>query len=637
MHPYGKRVEPWVDPLTRASLGDATKGNFAFHKLLSPTDDRLTWHALVSRDEARSKSLGLFLFADEGNPAEANFDSNSEQGIEQTMAQLAENGMGGVRLHFTEWGNPTYRGDATAGASSLWNTILADPYKYEVVKPGGILPVAVAENLQAESVVQTLGLIESWDFVDTATVYEMFDQKAGEYEGEYGLARGLLPDGKPDWKPAGLAYQAYLKGSEYHLTKLADPTGKTGVDIHIAGAGAAGSFDAAKRNAAAHELVLLREGNDAFDGGDGDDVIFGGPGDDAIEGGDGYDRLYGGPGNDVLSGGAGDDKIKGDAGDDLLSGGAGADHFVFAAYGEAGSGFAGHDIITDFNPKQDRLLLTGSYRFADLFNSAQYPQLAVDGRDGLRLTYADNGASILLKGVKRADLTPNNFHILQSDRSVAFGLTPEHIITGTPAADDLKGTAGADLIDGGRGGDAMAGGAGDDVYLVDAAGDVVTEAPDAGHDRIVARVSIPVLPVNVEDVLLDSWKALDASGNDLANEIAGNANSNNLEGGSGDDVLNGGPGDDVLDGGAGNDILTGGSGHDVFLLDANKGDDLILDFAKGDTLQVSMNTGLSFAKDVVAAARAAGKDTLIRFPAGGSVRLVGVSPAQLSDASITIE
>lgn len=183
----------------------------------------------------------------------------------------------------------------------------------------------------------------------------------------------------------------------------------------------------------------------------------------------------------------------------------------------------------------------------------------------------------------------------------------------------------------------MAGGGGDDVYLVDTSGDVVTEAPDDGQDRIVARVSIPVLPNNVEDVLLDSWKALDASGNDLGNEIAGNPNSNNLEGGGGDDVLNGGPGDDVLDGGAGNDILTGGSGRDVFLLDANKGDDIILDFGKGDTLQVAMNTGLAFAKDVVAAARAVGKDTLIRFPAGGSVRLVGVSPAQLSDASITIE
>ena len=287
LHPYGARVEPWVDPLTDDDLGDATKGNFIYHKLLRPTDDRLTWHALVTRDEAKSKELGLFLFADAGNPAEADFDGNSEQGIEQTMAQLAQNGFAGLRLHFTEWGNPTYRGDEKAGAASLWNTPFADPYKYDVVKPGATLPVAVAENLQAESVMQMLGLMESWDFVDGATVYEMFDQKRGDYEGEFGLARKLTVDGKPDWKPAGLAYEAYLGGQEFHLGNIADPAGKSGVDLHIAAAGVAGTFDAASRIPAAHELVLLRDGPDQFDAGAGDDVVFAGAGNDALEGGEG--------------------------------------------------------------------------------------------------------------------------------------------------------------------------------------------------------------------------------------------------------------------------------------------------------------------------------------------------------------
>ncbi|MBL8792124.1 MAG: hypothetical protein JNM45_16650 [Rhizobiales bacterium] len=360
LHPYGARVEPWLDPLTGDDLGDATKHNFIYHRLLRPTDDRLTWHALVSRDEAKSKALGLFLFADEGNPAEADFDSNSEQGIEQTMAQLAQNGFAGLRLHFTEWGNPTYRGSAAAGASSLWNTPFADPYKYDPVKPGGILTQGVAENLQAESVMQLLGLMESWDFVEAATVYEMFDQGRGEYEGEFGLARGLAADGKPDWKPAGLAYQAYVSGKEFHLVNISDPAGKFGVDLHIAAQGDAGSFASTGRNEAAHELVLLREGSDQFDAGAGDDVVFAGSGDDVLQGGDGADRLFGGAGKDALSGGKGADKIKGDAGDDVLSGGAGADHFVFSAWDTRGSGFAGHDIITDFNPVEDRLLLTGS-------------------------------------------------------------------------------------------------------------------------------------------------------------------------------------------------------------------------------------------------------------------------------------
>ena len=636
LHPYGARVEPWLDPVTDEELGDATKSNGIYHRLLRPTDDRLTWQSLVTRDAAQSKALGLAFFADAANPAEAWFDRNSEQGIEQTMAQLAQNGYGAARFHFTEWGNPTYRGNAAGGAESLWDTAFADPYKYGVITAGSLLPQPVAENLQAESVLQMLGLLESWDAVDTATVYEMFDQKAGEYEGEFGLARGLTATGQPDWKPAGLAYAAYLSGSEFHRVDIVSGEGNRGVDFHIAAKGSEGPFDEAKRDPAANELVLLREGSDRFDAGAGDDIAFGGAGDDELAGGDGYDRLYGGPGNDTLSGGSGADKLKGDEGDDTLSGGKGADHFVFAAYGISGSGFAGHDTITDFNPREDRLLITGGYRVADLFSSALYPRLAVDTDAGLRLTYADNGATILLQGVKRAALTPLNFHILQSDRTVAFGLTPDHKIEGTPTGDDLKGTPSDDLISGGRGADSMTGGNGNDTYVVDAPGDTVIETVQGGHDRIVTRVSIASLPDHVEDVLLDSWKPLDATGNVLANEIAGNNNRNTLRGEGGDDLLNGGPSRDTLDGGPGNDILSGGSGNDVFIVNGSEGDDVILDFATGDKLHIMPSTGFKARAEVRAALVQKGPDTVIDFPAGGKLVLQAITAAAINDDAIEL-
>jgi hypothetical protein len=48
-------------------------------------------------------------------------------------------------------------------------------------------------------------------------------------------------------------------------------------------------------------------------------------------------------------------------------------------------------------------------------------------------------------------------------------------------------------------------------------------------------------------------------------------------------------GDDDLAGGDGNDTLSGGPGQDVFVVDVfETGTDLILDFQKGDALQVNV-------------------------------------------------
>ncbi len=636
IHPYGQRIEPWLDPVSDEELGDATKTNMSYHRILRPTDDRLTWQALVARDATDSKALGLWLYSDEANPADAYFDRNSEQGTEQTMAQLAQGGYGAVRVHFTEWGQTTWGGTLGAGLETQWSTAFPDPYKYGHIDSGKLLPKAIAENLQAETILQTVGLTESWDFVDTASVYEVFDQKLGEYEGEFGLARGLTPDGQPDWKPAGRAYRAWLMGAEFHLRDIVGAEGGHGVDLHIAAKGNGGTFSNSKRDPSAHELVLLREGNDTFDAGGGDDVVFGGADDDTLEGGDGYDRLYGGAGNDVLSGGDGADKIKGDSGDDTLTGGQGADHFVFAAYAVSGSGFAGHDTITDFNPAEAKRRLTGGYRGADLLDDERHGKLTVDTPDGVRLTYADNGATVTLKGIAKGQLTATNFHVLQSDRTVATGVQAARLLTGTPEDDAMKGSNGADLLDGGRGADRLEGGTGDDTYVVDTPFDAVIEASDGGHDRMVARVSITGLADNIEDLLLDSWKPLDAIGNALANEIAGNANRNSLRGEGGDDGLNGGPGRDVLDGGVGNDTLTGGSGNDEFVISAGQGDDVITDVMRGDVLVFGAADGFATVGDVLAAARQSGADVRVTLPAGGSVTIKGLVLASLTEEMIRL-
>ena len=88
-------------------------------------------------------------------------------------------------------------------------------------------------------------------------------------------------------------------------------------------------------------------GADDIDGGIGDDDIFGGDGDDIILGHIGGDDIDGGDGDDDIDGGAGIDTIFGGDGDDTIDGGLGDDEL----HGEDGvdyvDGNKGDDVLCD--------------------------------------------------------------------------------------------------------------------------------------------------------------------------------------------------------------------------------------------------------------------------------------------------
>ncbi|HYE45127.1 MAG TPA: hypothetical protein VEA44_05065 [Caulobacter sp.] len=136
------------------------------------------------------------------------------------------------------------------------------------------------------------------------------------------------------------------------------------------------------------------------------------------------------------------------------------------------------------------------------------------------------------------------------------------LLYGGGGADDLVGGLGHDLLDGGVGADAMAGGAGDDTYIVDDAGDVVTELGGEGSDRVRATVSV-VLADNLENLTLEGSGDIDGTGNGLSNVLDGNSGANVLSGAGGNDLIKGHLGDDTLNGNAGNDQLLGGDGADI--------------------------------------------------------------------------
>ena len=149
--------------------------------------------------------------------------------------------------------------------------------------------------------------------------------------------------------------------------------------------------------------------------------------------------------------------------------------------------------------------------------------------------------------------------------------------------DSLSGLGGNDYLEGGTGNDTMSGGTGHDTYVVDSAGDVVSEDANEGTDTVNAFVNY-TLGANVENLNLIYGEATSGTGNDLDNVIQGKVTAINytLSGLGGNDYLEGGTGNDTMDGGTGNDSLDGWMGTDLLL--GEDGDDLLWGYDGNDTL-----------------------------------------------------
>ena len=121
---------------------------------------------------------------------------------------------------------------------------------------------------------------------------------------------------------------------------------------------------------------------------------------------------------------------------------------------------------------------------------------------------------------------------------------------------------------------------GNDTYVVDNAGDVVTEALNEGTDTVQSSITY-TLGTNVENLTLTGSADINGTGNALDNVITGNAGVN---------ILIGGGGNDTLDGGAGADTMRGGSGNDTYVVD-NVGDVVTETSAANgiDTVQASVS------------------------------------------------
>ncbi|MFN7719027.1 MAG: hypothetical protein ACK5OG_08980, partial [Sphingomonadaceae bacterium] len=100
-----------------------------------------------------------------------------------------------------------------------------------------------------------------------------------------------------------------------------------------------------------------------------------------------------------------------------------------------------------------------------------------------------------------------------------------------------------------------------------------------------------------------------------------------LSGTAGNDVIFGGLGDDVITTNGGNDRIAGGPGADTFKISDSPGTVRILDFGKGDTLDLSA-FGLS---SIPTFTQSGSGDTRIQLDADNFVIIEGYRPAELTD------
>ncbi|MEZ5925341.1 MAG: calcium-binding protein [Hyphomicrobiaceae bacterium] len=292
------------------------------------------------------------------------------------------------------------------------------------------------------------------------------------------------------------------------------------------------------------------------------DQIFGLGGNDDLFGRNGNDKLFGGSGNDRLFGEAGNDLLDGGPGGDVMKGGKGNDTYVV-------------------NTLADQVL-----------------ELAGQGNDTIR-------SSITLS------LSTNSHieHLVLTGSAAINGtlLSPVtaigNSITGNGAANTLTGGFGHDVLVGGRGADTLNGGDGNDTLLPGAGAGVadIINGGD-GFDTVDYRDALGPVELSLRTLSPEAPK-LHAVGDVYISieNVVGSRFADFLQpsdtdhsfafGGAGDDTLraNSTAHYDRLRGDDGYDTLIGNTGTEDFVLQYNRGMDVVFNFSPSDQDHILLN------------------------------------------------
>jgi Ca2+-binding RTX toxin-like protein len=252
---------------------------------------------------------------------------------------------------------------------------------------------------------------------------------------------------------------------------------------------------------AGDDIVFGERGNDTIRGNGGNDRLFGGIGDDLLQGGEGDDFLAGGFGADSIDGQQGNDFVRGDGTIDHLydTGGAGVDTLSYAT-----------GVTLGFNGQQP--LIPG---FPDENGERGVRlELAVGGQNGKNGIAADGGGvdEVEAGAFETIVGTPFSDWIVGSDRDeTIYGGGGADLIEGGGGNDALFGGAAGDDLDGGAGADSASGGPGSNRCQSVAAPDCPENATKTVVGRGGGQVSLglmaPGAPVPPELYLVGSSNA----------------------------------------------------------------------------------------------------------------------------------
>lgn len=290
------------------------------------------------------------------------------------------------------------------------------------------------------------------------------------------------------------------------------------------------------------DVLVGGNDNDDISGGEGADDLFGGDGNDTLRGGAGDDYFFGGDGNDLIEGGAGDDVLIGGLGDDILRGGIGSDTYIF----NRGDG---HDTIDESvfsvaaNGVTETVLGTDeNFAVGDGFKGGK--MWINETRTGSFTTPIEGGSDTLQFGnyIDISDLIVN---------TTGTELDSDLIVQLAPVAD------GEEI---------------EDSITIENWGTtqfrIETFRFANGFTLDTSLVSFAETGTDGDDILSFGTQSLFAAEISVASW---------LNGGAGNDTLTGSEHSDILVGGIGNDRMEGGNGDDIYVYSRGDGADTILD------------------------------------------------------------
>ncbi|WP_342588882.1 M10 family metallopeptidase, partial [Neorhizobium tomejilense] len=327
------------------------------------------------------------------------------------------------------------------------------------------------------------------------------------------------------------------------------------------------------------ENVQAGSGHDTIVGNEVSNTLWGNGGNDSLGGGAGDDTLIGGAGSDSMSGGVGDDLYVVDIATDIvienLNGGTDTVQTAIASYalsanvenltytGIGNFSGTGNVLANTITGGAGNDTLSGGAGADTLIGGSGDDTYVVDNVGDVVTENADEGTDTI-----KTALASYTLAAVADVENLTYTGVAAFTGTGNGLDNTIRGGAAADILDGGTGADTLIGGVGNDTYIVDALGDIVSEAANAGTDLIKTVLSAYELTstANVEKLTFIGAGDFVGTGNALAN------------------VVSGGSGNDTLDGGTGADALIGGTGDDTYIVDiatdvvtelANEGSDTV--------------------------------------------------------------